>query len=571
MAREKFYTTNISIETSEAKTKWNTALYIRLSRNDNDKVESDSVVNQRNLLTDYINEHIEFQLINTYIDDGYTGTNFNRPHFNEMVNDIQTGKVNCVIVKDLSRFGRDYIGAGKYLEQLFPALECRFISILDNLDSYERPNEINSVFVRFKHIMNDHYSNEISQKLRYYYDKQRKKGKLVSAFAPYGYLKDPKDHCHLIIDDEVADVIRKMFNWALKGMGSVRIAQKLNNLGILPPGLYRKEKGIYKSHNNNCGLYWRPDSVRTILNNKVYTGVLEQKKITTRNHKDRKKIYVDEQECILVLNTHEPIIDEKTFTEVQNGFRKCVRTSPNEDTLYLFSGFLRCSDCNSAMIRSSKFTKGKLYVYYKCRMHNQISKIECPYSHSINHEILKESVLYAIKTQIYAVANMQKVIDKVNATKVAQSNTMNFGREIAKRNRKIKTKNSLKRGLYEDWKTGTITRNEYIQMKEDYNQDIIQLEKSISELKSEEKAVQDMQTNNIEWINNFTQYLEIKELTRDLLFSLVDTIYIDKDKNICIDFLHQNEFSRITKYITDNIDGGEEIESIKYISATASS
>ncbi len=571
MARKKYYTNNKSIVTKEDKTIWKTALYIRLSRDDSDKVESDSVVNQRNLLTDYINENIEFKLTNTYIDDGYTGTNFNRPRFNEMINDIQTGKINCVIVKDLSRFGRDYIGAGKYLEQLLPALECRFISILDALDSFERPNEISSVFVQFKNIMNDHYSSEISQKLRCYYDIQRKKGKLVSAFAPYGYIKDPKDHSHLIIDNEVADVVRNIFYWALSGMGSVRISQKLNDFGILPPGLYRKEKGVYKSYNMNCGLLWRPNSVRTILNNKVYMGVLEQKKYTTRNHKDRKRIYLDDKERIKVLNTHEPIVDEKTFCDVENSFKKCVRTSPNEDKLYVFTGFLRCSDCNRAMIRSPKVAKGKLYVYYKCRTYNQISKTECKFSHSIRHEVLEESVLYAIKTQIYAVADMQVVIDKVNASEVAQSNTFNFSREIANKKRMIKTKNTLKHGLYEDWKTGTITRDEYMQMKEAYNQEIEQLENAICELEVEEKAILDMQTKNMEWINIFTKYSEIKELTRELLFALVDTIYVDKDKNIFIDFLHQDEFSRITKYITKNISGGEDFENIKYLSASASS
>ena len=188
-----------------------------------------------------------------------------------------------------------------------------------------------------------------------------------------------------------------------------------------------------------------------------------------------------------------------------------------------------------------------------------MSKTVCPYSHSINHEILYESVLYAIKTQIYAVADMEKVIDKVNAAKSINSNTLNFIREIAKRRKAIKSKNKLKRGLYEDWKLNIITRDEYIQMKEDYNQEIKQLQNAIIELESEEKAIQDMQTNNMKWIKNFTQHLKLNELTRDLLFSLVDTIYIDKDKNICIDFLHQDEFSRITKYITSSINGGEEV------------
>lgn len=567
MARKKYYENHETI--NEDSTLWKTALYIRLSREDGDKEESDSVVNQRNMLTDYVNEKSDFALIDTYIDDGCTGTNFNRPAFKRMIKDIKTGKINCIIVKDLSRFGRNYIEAGSYLEQLLPFLKCRFVSILDNLDSFYRPQEISSVFVQFKHIMNEHYSNENSQKLRYTFDAQRKEGKLVSAFAPYGYKKDPKDNHHLIMDEEAAGVVRNIFHLVLNDMGVIRIANKLNSLGIVPPGVYRKQKGICKEYHLNRGL-WCPNTVRTILGNKVYIGALDQKKYTTRNHKDRKRIFLTEDERIFIPNTHEPIIDEKVFNEVQNRFKRCVRTSPNERKVYLFTGFLRCADCGRAMIRTPKKTKSKLYVYYKCRTYNQISKDECPYSHSIKHEVLEESVLYAIKAQIYAVADMQMVIDKINNTSAVKNIKIDFSREIANTKRMIETKTRLKTGLYEDWKAGNLTRSEFIKMKKDYNDEIERLELSVHEITLEEKAVDDMQTQNTKWMDSFLKHYQINELTRELLLSLVDVIYIDKDKNINIKFQYHDEYKRIIKYVTSNIyeSRGAENEQYKFVTAT---
>ncbi len=562
MARKKFYKDDlIPINPNKADTTFRTALYIRLSREDGDKIESDSVTNQRNLLSNYANEKADFEIIDTYIDDGYTGTNFDRPGFNRMLEDIKSGKVNCVIVKDLSRFGRDYIQAGNYLEQLFPFLKCRFISILDNLDSFERPNEIGSVFVRFKHIMNDHYSSEISKKLRYVYDKQRKEGKLVSSFAPYGYTKDPNDKHHLIIDDEIADIVRNIYSWYLQGMGVIRISQNLNNLRIIPPGVYRREKGLYKSNHSNCGSLWRPNTIRRILSNKVYIGCLEQKKKTTRNYKERTKIKLSKIERIFVPNTHEPIIDTKTFKKVQDSFEKCARTSPNEEKIYLFSGFLKCYDCNRAMIRTSKRSGDKDYTYYKCRTYNQISKDKCPQSHSISHELLVGAVLKAINTQIHAVVNMQNVIDKINNTDFTKLSKINFAKEIKKRKHKIKMKASLKKGLYEDWKSDVISKNDYISMKEAYDNETVDLENSIKKLEIEEKMLIDMQTQNIEWMNKFVKNYNIKELSRELLSSLIEKIYIDADKNIHIQFKYQDEYLRIIDYIKSHIqEKGSNIE-----------
>lgn len=555
MDTQKYFNTSIMNNTINKNISiFNSGLYIRLSREDNDKAESNSVVNQRNLLTEFTKNQLNLKLGEIYIDDGYTGTNFDRLGFIKMLNDIRSGKINCIIVKDLSRFGRNYLDVGNYLEQLLPFLKCRFISLLDNLDSYERPNEISSVFVQFKNIMNDHYSGEISQKLRYLFDAQRKEGKLVSPYAPYGYRKDPKDKHHLIVDDEAANIVKNMFQWFMSGMSIVRITQKLNSLKIVTPSAYRQNRNSNNIHNLSNVSVWHPFTIKRILTNNVYIGILDQKKTGSYNHKNRKRYKLDKKDRIIVYNTHDPIIELKIFDETQRMFAMNTRTAPREQKLQLFSGFLRCANCKKSMLRNPKISKGKLYVYYRCRTYSQISREICPTPHSISHTLLYKSVLHTIKAQIHSVANMQKVISRINETNIVKLKKINFGREIASRKRMITNKTNLKRGLYEDWKTDALTRNDYINMKKAYDDEIQQLEESIDKLHIEEQAIKDIETENIEWINRFIKQLEVKELSRELLKALVDKIYIDQNKNINIIFRYQDEYSRIIDYVKDHID-----------------
>ncbi len=547
MARKKYYVDAvIRNEKEEISTQqYAVGLYIRISREDGDKAESDSVTNQRGLLSNYVNDKPDMMISNTYIDDGYTGTNFNRPSFKRMLSDIKSGKINCVIVKDLSRLGRDYIQAGNYLEQLFPFLNCRFISILDNLDSFERPDEMKGIFVRFKHIMNDYYSSEISRKVRRAFDEQRKEGKLVSAFAPYGYIKDPNDIHKLIVDEEAAKIVKQIYDWCLEGMGVIKISQRLNNLEILAPRQYM-------NHKCSSALKWGPSTVRRILSNKAYIGMLEQKKRTTLDHKNREIIYVPENQRIIVEGTHEPIISKNIFNKVQRNFQRCTRTSPDKDKLYLFSGFLRCADCDRAMIRSTKKTKNKIYVYYKCRTYNQISKEKCSKPHSIKHEILESIVLKAIRVQIQTVVSMKKVISKVKKEYIPKAG-MDYTQEINNRNKRIKNKTSLKIGLYEDFKECLLSKEEYINMKCKYDKEIASLEESIFKLKREEAEVYRLEKNKLEWMDRFAENYNIKELSRELLIELIDIIYINVDKSINIKFKYQDEYQRASLLVSDRV------------------
>ena len=256
------------------------------------------------------------------MDDGYTGINFDRPGFQNLISDIKGNHINCVIVKDLSRFNRDMTGIRGYLEELFPTLNCRFISIIDNLDNFKRPQDINSIFVQFKHLMNEHYCREISLKTRETFDSMRRDGKLVSAFAPYGYKKDPSDKHHLIIDQAVADNINMIFKLCLDGYGVAKIAQHLNALGIISPKEYRVQTGDYHIYGSNVTPLWSPTTVRSILKNKVYVGVMEQKKPATPDYRSKCRVHLPESAHIIVRNTHQAIVSKEAFSLVQSQFKR---------------------------------------------------------------------------------------------------------------------------------------------------------------------------------------------------------------------------------------------------------
>ena len=260
---------------------WQAALYLRLSREDGDKEESDSVVNQKELLNQFISLEPDIVVYDVYVDDGWSGTNFERPDFIRMMQDMKEGKVNCVIVKDLSRFGRNYIDVGQYIEKIFPLLDIRFISVTDNLDSVKNPQTMNTIMVPFKNLINDEYCRDISNKVRSSLDMKRKQGKHIGSFACYGYQKDPEDHNHLVIDEEAAEVVRDIFQWYISGMSILSISQKLNAMGVPNPSCYKKIHGLkYKNRYENIGMgKWPDSSVRRILGNQMYIGNLVQGKL----------------------------------------------------------------------------------------------------------------------------------------------------------------------------------------------------------------------------------------------------------------------------------------------------
>jgi DNA invertase Pin-like site-specific DNA recombinase len=281
---------------------YETDIYVRLSKEDGDKEESDSITNQRDLILDYVKSMPDIRIHKIRVDDGYSGVTFNRPAFDEMIDDIKNGIVNCVIVKDFSRFGRNYIEAGKYIQVLFPRTGIRFIAVNDSYDSAKEQGYAGNIIVPFKNMVNDAYCADISTKVRSHLEVKRKKGDFVGAFAVYGYTKDESNHNRLVIDDFAADVVKDIFVWKLNGMSALGIAERLNENGILSPLEYKRYMGLRFStkFKLNTSAKWQAKAVSRILTNEVYLGVLEQGKRLTPNYKIRQRVDVPKEQWVRV-------------------------------------------------------------------------------------------------------------------------------------------------------------------------------------------------------------------------------------------------------------------------------
>ena len=542
-----------SIENNSIKHKiWSVALYIRLSQEDEDngkdKQESNSVTSQKTLLNEFIEEHDDLIVYDTYIDDGFTGTDFNRPSFQRLLEDMRNGNINCVIVKDLSRLGRNYIEVGNYIEQVFPLFNIRFIAINDFVDSFKNPASTNTILVPFKNLINDEYCRDTSIKIRTSLNGKKKKGEFIGAFPSYGYIKDPKDKHKLKIDKSVVDIIRNIFDWNVnEGLGKIAICHRLNDLGILNPTGHKKlELG---QNYNNYGIQdntytWTPSTVRNILNNEVYIGNTVQGKRRTKSYKVHKVEQVSKEEWVRVENTHEPIIDKETFEKAQELGRRDTKVSQKTKELSVWAGFLKCADCKRAMNKKSSTNKsGSKYEYYICSTYRKKSNNLCT-KHSIKIEKLEKAVLKAINLHIDLLIDTEEIVQQINDVGASIARPQIVDNMIIEKQNEISKILNFKRTLYEDWKNEDITRVEYLEYKQKYENDIERLKQNIESLKNEKQKYESQSISSNEWVEKFKEKEGITELSRDIMMELIDCIYVKENGNITIKFKFKDEFKR---------------------------
>ena len=504
----------------------------------------------------------------TYIDDGFTGTDFNRPSFQRLLEDMRNGNINCVIVKDLSRLGRNYIEVGNYIEQVFPLFNIRFIAINDFVDSFKNPTSTNTILVPFKNLINDEYCRDTSIKIRTSLNGKKKKGEFIGAFPSYGYIKDPKDKHKLIIDESVANIIKNIFNWNVnEGLGKIAICHRLNDLGILNPTGHKKlELG---QNYNNYGVQdntytWTPSTVRNILNSEVYIGNTVQGKRRTKSYKVHKVEQVPEEEWVRVENTHEAIIDKETFEKAQELSKRDTKVSQKTKELSIWAGFLKCADCKKAMNKKSSTNKsGSKYEYYICSTYRKKSNNLCT-KHSIKVENLEKAVLKAINLHIDLLIDTEEIVQQINSVGVAlrenfvKQNSFSANRPqivdnmIIEKQNEISKISNFKRMLYEDWKNEDITREEYLEYKQKYENDIERLKRNIERLENEKQKYESKSISSNEWIEKFRKKKGITELSRDIMMELIDCIYVKENGDIKIKFKFEDEFKRCLEYIENN-------------------
>ena len=528
---------------------WRIAIYIRLSKEDSRCLdESESVTNQRTIIEDHIagfNDGDEYIIVDEYVDDGISGTTDDeRDDFQRMLADIKRGRVNCVIVKDLARSFRNYSDQGYYLDDWFPRYNVRFISLFHQpLDSYKEPQTMRSIAVPIQGVLNENHCAETSDKVREVFDMKRRNGEHIGSFAVYGYLKDPNDKNTLIVDEEAAGVVRDVFRMFLDGMSKNAIVRHLNDHGVLCPAAYKRERlGLnYQNPSFDPGKrpLWCAMTVGGILKNRMYCGDMVQGRYRMKSYKIHVQEAVPQDEWYVVENTHEAIIDRETFEKVQLHLKRNTRTAPQQRTPYLFSGFLKCADCEKSMTRS----KVGNAVYYYCRTYKDQSKSACT-KHTIKHIQLEAAVLYAIRQQVYLAVDFSKTLEQLGKVPLVKSRSKKLHDAIEQKERELAKIVRYKQSIYQDWKDGEITHSDYRHMKEDYEQQAEVLNQILARLKEEQREAENGIDTKNSFLETFQQYQNIETLTRDILIELVDHINVYEGGCISIVFRFADDLPR---------------------------
>lgn len=531
--------------------RWRLGEYIRLSKEDlkKGKDDSNSVKNQRDLLNDFYQKHIEeFESVSEYVDDGHTGTDANCEDFQRLLADVMSGKINCVVVKDLSRFARNYSDAGSLIDNLFVQMGVRFISLAENVDSFTNPDSVSNIIVPITNVMNDNYCYQTSKKIRQVFDYKRRNGQYIGAFAPYGYIKHPKDKHKLIVDPDAAETVKLIFSLFLQGTSKRAIALHLNEHGVPSPSAYKLLKGLPVSTRGYDEPMWGGRMIHAILTNPTYTGDLAQGRSRVKSYKVHQIETVPREEWVEVAGTHEAIIDYETFDKVQALLKRDTRTSPEGRKVHLFSGFLKCADCGRAVTRCVSKNN---HVYYACSTYKNRSRTACT-MHSIKHERLEAAVLFGIQYQVHLAVSYSEAIARINSAPTKKSQSFRLDELIATKEKELAKITRYKQSLYQDWKDGEITQQDYRSMKADYERQVAALSDVLERLTAERAELANGVDNEHPALVAFMKYQNIDKLTREALIDLVDHIKVYENGNISVKCKFADEFRKIAEYIEIN-------------------
>ena len=553
MANSKY--ADILEQSSVPKKVWKTALYLRLSRDDGTETESNSIASQREILKEYLKRCPDMELARIYSDDGYSGTNFDRPDFIRMMEDVYSGKINCIVVKDLSRFGRNYVEIGNYLENIFVRYRVRFVAVNNNYDNFSAGNNVvsNLLTLSITNVTNESQAASTSVNVRGTLNLRRQQGKFIGSFATYGYLKDPDDKHKLIIDEETAPIVRMIFERFIGGESIIGITKDLNEMGIPNPSMYKRQKGLNYKHpsgRSNDGL-WPDSSVRRILQNRMYVGDMVQGKNTTMSYKIKQCRAIPKDEWIIVEGTHEPIIDREKFDSAQALFNKHIRKSPQKNEVDLFSGLVRCADCKRAMNKKTNKHPYGTYHYYRCVTARKLKKSACS-NHTIRIDKLEQAVLLTIQKMIDTAVNMSELLTQINNNSSRKKESSHIEKalksQIAEREKLV----SMITDLYPDWKSGVITVDEYQMLKERLNERLRIVDEKVASLNKSAEKFKNGITDENDFVSHFKKYGNIECLTRPLLTELVQEIFVHEGGDIEVVFKFQDAYAEVVEYIELN-------------------
>ena len=503
---------------------YNVGVYIRLSREDGDKHESESITNQKSLLLQYTKEN-NLRVYDIYIDDGFSGTNFDRPAFKRLISDIESKKINMVITKDMSRLGRDYIGTGELVEKYFPSKEVRYIAVTDNIDTYL--DSSNNDIAPFKAIMNDMYAKDISKKIKSSLKAKQKEGKWVGGRTPFGYAKDLNNKNHLVVNNEQASVVKRIFDMSLDGLSYFKIAKKLTEENVKTPAQYYSFE--WKNHYDLKYGQWHSKTIQDILTNRIYTGDLVQNKRNKVNYKIKKVVKNNPSDYIVVENTHEAIIDKETFNEVQSKLPKNVGRCEKKE-IHLLDGLLYCGDCGHRISVTPRRKKDNR-CYTICNYYRSYIKKTLCTTHSNNYDELEKIIINSLKEECLRYIN-KKTIKEVTMNNINKKDEVSTLKDIKMLEEEVKRINDNLDNIYLDKLNNKIIIEQFDRLTAKLNNELKIKKDKLVELNYEKNNQENTNINNKEIEEYINKFLSMDEPSRELIVNLIDRIEIYEDKTI---------------------------------------
>ena len=528
-------------------TKWSVGEYNRLSKEDGDKPESDSIQNQHSINQkhlDYLREQGEqIESVTVYSDDGYAGGDFKRPRYQALIRDIESGKINCIIFKDNSRLGRNYPELGRLMEDYFPQKGVRVISVLNNLDSVKDPRGYCSAIVSFSNIVNDDYIRQLSIKIKCTLTMKRERGEFIGNYAPFGYQKDPADRHRLVVDEEQAEIVRKIFDWYEDGMSASSIAKRLNAMQIMTPGDFKIRDGCksFITHDRNSSKLhaWTTTTIATILKNEVYIGNMVQGKHKSVSYRSKKMMLTDESEWTVVEGTHAPIISDEQFAIIHERFARRTRISPGKTHVYPLSGLVSCGACGHRMNR----VVSQGYARYRCMTRTYApDKCQCP---SIKEEFLEELILQTLQSLIARLVDVKAVIDAARKSKTTNSAKNEYMLALNKAMREQERLQDAQFHLYDDLQSGLIPKAQYLQFQKRYETEIAAQEAKIEQLNQCLIHLKEARQQDDEFVAFFQKYGNIQKLDWDTVNQLIQKVVFYDKQHVDIYFRFADEYEKL--------------------------
>ena len=531
-------------------TKWSVGEYSRLSKEDGDKPESDSIQNQHSINQkhlEYLREQGEqIESVTVYSDDGYAGGNFKRPRYQALIRDIESGKINCIIFKDNSRLGRNYPELGRLMEDYFPQKGVRVISVLNNLDSVKDPRGYCSAIVSFSNIVNDDYIRQLSIKIKCTLTMKRERGEFIGNYAPFGYQKDPADRHRLVVDEEQAEIVRKIFDWYEDGMSASSIAKRLNAMQIMTPGDFKIRNGCksFITHDRNSSKLhaWTTTTIATILKNEVYIGNMVQGKHKSVSYRSKKMMLTDESEWTVVEGTHVPIISDEQFAIIHERFARRTRISPGKTHVYPLSGLVSCGACGHRMNR----VVSQGYARYRCMTRTYApDKCQCP---SIKEEYLEELILQTLQSLISRLVDVKAVIDAARQFKTINGAKNEYMLALNKAKREQERLQDAQFHLYDDLQSGLIPKTQYLQFQKRYETEIAAQEAKIEHLNQGLLQLKEARQQDDEFVAFFQKYGNIQKLDWDTVNQLIQKVVFHDKQHVDIYFRFADEYEKLCEF-----------------------